>query len=399
MAEPAGVSGPDSNNSVPAIAPFEFGTAGRVLFGPGRSAELPARVANWGGCALVVTGANPDRHAPLIGELPMRAEVFVVTGEPTLQTARDAVGMARAAGADLVVAIGGGSVLDLGKAVAMLLGNGADPLDYLEVIGRGLPVTSPSVPMAAVPTTAGTGAEVTENAVLASPEHGRKASLRSSTMVPRLALVDPLLTIGCPPNVTASSGLDALTQCLEPLVSPQATPITDALAGQGLARVATGLHRAYQDGSDIAARTDMALASMLGGMALANAKLGAVHGFAGVIGGLVEAPHGAICAALLVAVTEVNVKAMRSREPANPALGRYRAAAALLTGRPAASIEDGVEWLRETIALLNIPRLADLGVPSSAGADIVTKTRTASSTKGNPIALSDDELALALSLS
>ncbi|MET0863344.1 MAG: iron-containing alcohol dehydrogenase [Nakamurella sp.] len=383
----------------PTIAPFEFGTAGRILFGAGRAAELSDRVAGWGRSALVITGSKPDRHADLIGKLPMHTDLYTVAGEPTVDTARQAVEAARAAAADQVIAIGGGSVLDLGKTVAMLVGNGGDPLDYLEVIGQGRPITAPSAPMAAVPTTAGTGAEVTENAVLASPEHGRKASLRSATMVPRLALVDPLLTVDCPPQVTASSGLDALTQCLEPLVSQQATPITDALTKEGLARAATGLRAAYLDGSDVTARTDMALASLLGGMALANAKLGTVHGFAGVIGGMVTAPHGAICAALLAAVVEVNVRALQARQPGSPALAKYRIAAALLTGNDAASIEDGVDWIRETVALLGIPPLADLGVRTAAADDIVAKTRTASSTKGNPVVLTDEELAQVLAMS
>src|SRR5207245_3337075 len=163
---------------------------------------------------------------------------------------------AREHGADVVAAVGGGSVIDLGKAVAMLLGNGGDPLDYLEVIGAGRKITRPSVPLVAVPTTAGTGAEVTANAVLASPAHRVKASLRSPTMLPRVALVDPLLTLGCPPHVTAVSGLDALTQCLEPLVSVRANPVTDGLSREGLRRAGRGLRRAHADGSDTGARTD-----------------------------------------------------------------------------------------------------------------------------------------------
>ena len=378
---------------------FDFGTANRIVFGAGRSAELPAIVRGWGGKALVCTGSRPERHGELIAALPMRSEIFRVLGEPTVEMARSAVQAARSQGADVVVAIGGGSALDLGKAVAMLLGNGGDPLDYLEVIGQGLPVTRPSVAFVAVPTTAGTGAEVTANAVLASPEHGRKASLRSELMIPRVALVDPLLTLDCPPNVTAASGVDALTQCLEPYVSAQATPLTDALAIEGLRRASTGLRAAYADGSDAAARTDMALCSLLGGMSLANAKLGAVHGFAGVIGGLIDAAHGAICAALLAAVVEVNVTALRDREPSNPALDRYRTAATLLTGRPDASVADGVDWIRETIGVLEIPGLTDLGVRPDMADDIVSKTRTASSTRGNPITLTDVELHHALALS
>ena len=378
-------------------ASFGFGTANRIVFGTGRSAELPELIRGWGGKALVCTGSRPDRHRDLIAALPMPSEIFRVVGEPTVTMARSAVEAARSShGADVVVAIGGGSALDLGKAVAMLLGNGGDPLDYLEVIGQGRPVTRPSVPFVAVPTTAGTGAEVTANAVLASPEHGRKASLRSELMIPRVALVDPLLTLDCPPSVTAASGLDALTQCLEPYVSVQASPLTDALATEGLRRASTGLRAAHADGSDVVARTDMALCSLLGGMSLANAKLGAVHGFAGVIGGLIDAAHGAICAALLTAVVEANIAALRAREPSNPALLRYRTAAALLTGSPDASAADGVDWIRESIELLGIPGLAELGVRPDMSDDIVTKTRTASSTRGNPIVLTDDELHRAL---
>ena len=378
------------------VSSFEFASADRVLFGVGRSTELPALLRALGNRVLVCTGANPERHRALISALPIPAEIFVVAGEPTVQSARSGVEAARAHGADVVVAIGGGSVLDLGKAVAMLLGNGGDPLDYLEVIGAGQPITAPSAPFIAIPTTAGTGAEVTANAVLASPEHGRKVSLRSASMLPRIAVIDPVLTLGCPPAVTAASGLDALTQCLEPYVSRQATPMTDLLAAEGLRRAATGLRAAYLDGSDLTARTDMSLCSLLGGMSLANAKLGAVHGFAGVIGGLVDAPHGAICAALLATVVEVNVGALRDRDAAGPALDRYRTAAALLTGVPAATIEDGVDWIRDTVAALGVPGLAGLGIRPDMADDIVDKTRAASSTKGNPIELTDVELRRAL---
>ena len=375
-----------------ATTSFEFATAGRIVFGAGRVAELDALIAGAGSRALVCTGSQPERHQLVIERLGLPTAVVAVSGEPTIDVARAAADAAKEHGADVVVAIGGGSVLDVGKAVAMLLGNGGDPLDYLEIVGRGQPITQPSVPYIAVPTTAGTGAEVTENAVLASPAHGRKASLRSRFMLPRVALVDPLLTLGCPPAVTASSGLDALTQCLEPLVSVQATPMTDALAREGLRRAAAGLQTAYRDGSDVAARTDMALCSMLGGLALANAKLGAVHGFAAVIGGMADAPHGAVCAALLPAVVEVNVRALRHREPENRALERYVDAARILTGRPDATIEDGIEWLRETTAALNIPGLSALGVRPDDADEIVAKARTASSMRFNPITLTDTEL-------
>jgi alcohol dehydrogenase class IV len=375
-----------------ATTSFEFATAGRIVFGAGRAAELGILVAGAGSRALVCTGSRPERHQELIDRLGMPTAVVAVSGEPTIDAARAAAGTAQAHGADLVVAIGGGSVLDVGKAVAMLLGNGGDPLDYLEVVGRGKPITRPSAPCIALPTTAGTGAEVTENAVLASPADGRKASLRSRFMLPRLALVDPLLTVSAPPDVTASSGLDALTQCLEPFVSVRAAPVTDGLAREGIRRAASGLRPAHRDGADLDARTDMALCSLLGGMALANAKLGAVHGFAGVIGGITAAAHGAVCAALLAAAVEVNVRALRAREPANPALGHYDEAACILTGQPDATVEDGIDWIRETVALLDVPALGVLGIRPEDADEIVTKAQSASSMKGNPIALTDTEL-------
>jgi alcohol dehydrogenase class IV len=373
-------------------SPFDFATAGRVMFGAGRAGELGAVAAGLGSRALVCTGSHPDRHAELLNELGVPSTTFPVSGEPTVELARQAVAAAREHGAELVVAVGGGSVIDLAKAVAMLLTNGGDPLDYLEIIGRGRPVTRRATPMIAVPTTAGTGAEVTANAVLASPADGLKASLRSPLMLPTIALVDPLLTLGCPPQVTASAGLDALTQCLEPLVSARANPMTDALARAGLSHAAAGLRRAYQDGSDTGARTQMTLCSLFGGMALANAKLGAIHGFAAVIGGMVDLPHGVACAALLAPVVEVNVRALRARQPGSPALARYAETARLLTGRPDASVDDGVDWLRHTVELLGIPGLDAVGLPGDRADHIVAKAAKASSMQGNPIVLTPDEL-------
>ena len=373
--------------------PFEFATAGRVIFGAGRSAELPALLAAYGSRALVCTGASPDRHAALLAGLGMPAVVFPVAGEPTVDLARTAAAAAREHGADVVAAIGGGSVIDTGKAAAMLLGNGGDPLDYLEVIGAGRAITRPSVPCVAVPTTAGTGAEVTANAVLASPGHKLKASLRGAQMLPRAALVDPLLTVSCPPEVTAASGMDALTQCLEPFVSPRASPLTDAVAREGIRRAAAGLRRACADGTDLGARADMAVASVAGGMALANAKLGAVHGLAGVLGGTVAVPHGVACAALLAPVIEANVAALRAGAPGHPALARYAEAAALLTGDPGAAIEDGAAWVRQTLALLGIPGLGAFGLMPGQFGEVAGQALRSSSMQGNPVALTAAGLA------
>jgi alcohol dehydrogenase class IV len=371
---------------------FEFATAGQILAGAGRAVELPGVIAGLGSRVLVCTGADPARHGGLLAGLGLPAALFSVAAEPTVELARAGVAAAREHGADVVAAVGGGSVIDLAKAVAMLLGNGGDPLDYLEVIGSGRKITQPAVPCVAVPTTAGTGAEVTANAVLASPAHGLKASLRSPLMIPRVALVDPELTVSCPPRVTAASGLDALTQCLEPFVSIRANPLTDGLAREGLRRAAAGLRAAYADGSDLGARADMAMCSLLGGIALANAKLGAVHGLAGVIGGTADVPHGLACAALLAPVTEANARALRSGPAGHPALGRYTEAARLLTGNPAASIEDGLTWIRETVSLLAVPGLADFGIGPQDAADIAAKAASSSSMQGNPVTLTHSDL-------
>jgi alcohol dehydrogenase class IV len=375
------------------VTAFEFATAGRIVAGPGRAAELPALLAGLGSRVLVCTGASPARHAGLLARLTLPVAICPVPGEPTIEQARAATAAAREHGADVVAAIGGGSVIDLGKAVAVLLGNGGDPLDYLEVVGAGQKITEPAVPCVAVPTTAGTGAEVTANAVLAAPEHRVKASLRSALMIPRVALVDPALTVSCPPPVTAASGLDALTQCLEPYVSIRANPVTDGLAREGLRRAAAGLRAAYADGGNLQARADMAMCSLLGGISLANAKLGAVHGLAGVIGGTADVPHGVACAALLVPAIEANVLALRAAgPPGQPALGRYAEAAQLLTGRAGASVGDGIAWIRETLALLGIPGLGAFGVRPEDAGDIAAKALRSSSMQGNPVALSDGDL-------
>jgi alcohol dehydrogenase class IV len=371
---------------------FEFATASRIVFGAGRVAELPAIVSGLGSRALACTGGSPGRHGELLAELGATAETFAVRGEPTVELARAGVAAARRHGADVVVAVGGGAVIDAGKAIAMLLGNGGDPLDYLEVVGAGKAIALPSVPLVAVPTTAGTGAEVTANAVLASAGHGVKASLRSPLMLPRVALVDPQLAASCPPAVTAASGLDALTQCLEPLVSVRANPVTDGLAAEGLRRAATGLRAAYADGQDLAARADMAACALLGGLSLANAKLGAVHGLAGVIGGMAPVPHGMACAALLAPVTEANVAALRSGAPDHPALGKYARAAQILAGDPGAATEDGLAWIRETVTLLGAPRLGAFGVRPGQASEIAAKAARSSSMQGNPVPLGNDEL-------
>lgn len=379
---------------------FEFATATRIMFGPGAAQQLGNVAQGLGQRALVVAGRTPSREQPLIDLLAaqgLEPVTYATPPEPSLDTARRGVDLARTHNCDLVVAIGGGSAIDAGKAIAALLTNGGDPLDYLEVIGAGQPITQPPRPLIALPTTAGTGSEVTRNAVLESPAHHVKVSMRSALMLPRVAIVDPVLTLSLPPAATASTGLDALTQLIEPFVSSRANPLTDALAQSGIVRAAGALRRAYFDGQNLAARTDMALASLLGGMALANAGLGAVHGFAAPIGGMFGAAHGATCAALLPHVMAVNVQALRTRAPDSPALARYAEVARLLTGSANTTADDGVAWVSELTADLHIPRLATYGIGSSDFTQILPRARAASSMAANPIALTDDELTEILS--
>ncbi|MGO1173073.1 MAG: iron-containing alcohol dehydrogenase [Actinomycetaceae bacterium] len=371
---------------------FSFATADRVTFGAGAADDLSTIAAGFGPRVLLVLGSSRSAdEAPVAGVGEERV-VDRVAGEPTVQGVADAVAAARELGPDVIVGVGGGSVIDTAKSVGILLRNGGEPLDYLEVVGDGKPLAPDSVPVIAVPTTAGTGAEVTANAPLLSPEHGLKASLRSPAMIPAHAVVDPLLPVSSPPAVTASSGLDALTQCLEPYTSWAANPVTDLFAAEGLRRASTGLRAAYADGSDVEARTDMALVSLLGGMALANAKLGAAHGLAAPLGGMIEAAHGEICAAVLAAATEVNVRALTEREPGSVALTRYTEASRLLTGDGAATVDDGVAWIRETARLLEVRTLGEIGLTPDRVAEAAAKGRRASSMKGNPVELIEAEV-------
>lgn len=382
---------------VPALAPasFEFATATRIVFGAGRLTEAGSLARELGQRALLVTGNAParaDRLRQILTAAGVECIPFAVAGEPTVPLAVAGSMMAREACAEFVIALGGGSALDAGKAIAALATNAGDPLDFLEVIGRAQPLRANPLPFLAIPTTAGTGAEVTRNAVLASPEHRVKVSLRSPRMLPRVALVDPELTHALPPALTASTGLDALTQLLEPFVSPRANPLTDALCRDGLARAARALPRAVADGGDAVARSDMALASLFGGLALANAGLGAVHGFAGPLGGRFDAPHGALCAALLAPVTAMNLAALRERQPDHPSLARYAEAAVLVTGRPDATADELVDWLRRLVRDLEIPPLAHWGIHLDDFPTLASAAASASSMKGNPLALTGAEL-------
>jgi alcohol dehydrogenase class IV len=382
------------------VSAFELATAGRVVFGAGAQRQVAAAVAATGARAvLLVTGASTARAATLTADLAaagLAVTAFAIGGEPTVDVARAGVAAARAAGAGAVVAMGGGSALDGGKAIAALAVNDGDALDYLEVVGAGKALARPPLPFFAVPTTAGTGSEVTRNAVLSVPGARVKASLRSPLMLPRLAAVDPELLGALPPAVVASSGLDALSQVIEPFLSIRANPLTDALARDGIGRSARTLRRAYAGelARDAGLREDLALASLTGGLCLANAGLGAVHGFAAPAGGMFGAPHGAVCAALLPHVLEVNLRALRARAPGHPALPRFRELAALLTGAPAVDVtpEDGVAFVAALTRDLAVPGLGAHGMRAADIPALVDKAKQASSMKGNPLPLTDGEL-------
>jgi alcohol dehydrogenase class IV len=369
---------------------FEFATATRIVFGEGTAATLPELVRTLGTRPLVVTGAHRERAESLVSALS--AEIFLVPGEPTVDLVREGARHAQNAGCDVIVSVGGGSAIDAGKAIAIVATNGGEPLEFLEVVGKGSAIAVPPLPFIAVPTTAGTGAEVTRNAVLGSTEHGMKASLRSQLMLPRIALVDPELTYGLPPSITVSTGLDALTQLIEPYVSARSNPLADAFCVEGIGRVAGALRRAYHDGADSEARRDMSLASLFGGLALANAGLGVVHGFASPLGGSWKAPHGALCAALLPHGMAANVAALRARAPQHPALERYTIIAGMLTGRNEASPEEGIDWVRALCTGLNVPALRAWGIAEADLPAVAEKAMHASSMKANPIPLSAEEL-------
>jgi alcohol dehydrogenase class IV len=373
----------------------DFQTAGRILFGPGVSAEAPELLAAFGPRALVVHGAQPHRAAPLLDALAARGVAvtcFPVAAEPTIALATQGAALARHARVDVVAGIGGGSVLDTAKAIAALAANPGDALTYLEVIGAAQPLPHPPLPVVALPTTAGAGSEVTRNAVLHSPQHALKVSLRHPGLLPRLAIVDPNLTQSAPPALRAATGLDALTQLIEPYVSLRANPLTDAFCRQGIPLAARAVVRVVEDASDHQALCDMSFAALLGGLALASAGLGAVHGFAAAIGGQFPAPHGAICAALLPAVIHANVHALQQRAPSSHALSRYAEIAAWLTHQPAAPPQAAAPAAAHLIRRLHIPTLSAWGVRPADIPLLAARAAQASSMKPNPILLTSNEL-------
>jgi alcohol dehydrogenase class IV len=373
---------------------FDFSTSNRILFGNGTLQQAGGLAFNLGRRALLVTGKGGADPASLIASLEA-AEVswdqFSITGEPDLDTASAGIQAGRSFNADLVIGFGGGSSLDAAKAIAALVTNPGEPLDYLEVVGRGQPLTQLPLPVLAIPTTAGTGSEVTRNAVLSVPKDHVKVSLRHPAMLPRLALVDPQLTISLPPHVTASTGMDALTQLIEPYVSTRANEMTDLFCLEGMRRAATSLVKVVENGNSLPARTDMAYASLLGGMALANAGLGAVHGLAAPIGGMFKAPHGALCAYLLPLVFRLNYQLLQKLDqPAS--LARFEKVGQILLGNANAGAREAIQWLFDLRTHLKIPSLSSYGITFNDLPQIADAGLQASSMKPNPVKLTQSQL-------
>jgi len=387
---------------------FELVGVGRIIFGSGSVERLGPIASGMGRVALVVTNAEPagsggatDDVTRELVEHGVDCAIFVQHREPTVDDVDAALQTARGGRCDIVVGLGGGSAIDCAKAVAALMTNGGSALDYMEVVGKGLKLRRPSAPWIAVPTTAGTGAEVTRNAVIGCPERNFKASIRGEHLLARAAVVDPKLGLGVPPGVTACSGMDALCQLIESYTSTGAQPITDALAAEGIPRAARSLERAVKNGSDLAAREDMALAALLSGITLTNAGLGAVHGFAAPMGANFPAPHGAICAALLPGVMAANVRALRAAQESHPMLARYATVGRLLTGRARlgdrAAPDAGVRFAADLAAAIGIPPLGKFGVTGDRVAEMVVLAKKANSMRYNPVTLSDEALTAVLS--
>lgn len=374
---------------------FEFSSAARIIFGGGKLLEIGKIVKGMGSRILLVSGRSSRKIAQissLLYQEGMQFSLFSIDREPTINDIRSGIAYSHQEGCDLVIAMGGGSVIDAGKAIACLSANEGDVVEYLEVIGQGKEISRPGLRMIAIPTTAGTGSEVTRNSVIGAPQHKVKVSIRSLYLLPSVALIDPDLSISMPPEVTAFTGMDALTQLIEPYVSNKANPLTDSFCLQGIKLAGESLLRAYEDGEDKESREKMSLASLFSGFTLANAKLGAVHGFAGVIGGMFSAPHGAICARLLSPALEVNIKSLGQKYRESHYLKRYEKIAQILTGDQESSTQDLMIFVKNLSKQLQIPPLSDYGVTKEHFPEIIVKAAGSSSMKGNPVVLSPDEL-------
>lgn len=384
------------------IKSFDFSSPVRIVFGSSVLNRIGEFSSNLGKKALIVTGSGAVDCNMLELELSnsgIAYDIFRVTHEPDMETIIHGVDMARANHNDMVISLGGGSVMDAGKAIAAMVTNPGEVIDYMEVVGGGKSVNVPGIPMIAIPTTAGTGSEVTKNAVISHPEKHVKVSMRGNGMYARVALIDPQLTISLPKSQTASTGMDALTQVIEAYLSKNANAYTDAIALEGISRGARHLFSAYRDGNDLEARENMSFTSLLSGIALANAGLGAVHGFAGVVGGMVSAAHGALCACFLPAVLRTNLAAINHLLSNEALIEKFVMISKLVTGNAQAEPYGIVEWIETLLARMQIKKLKELGVNKADFPEIIAKAKTSSSMQKNPVVLTEQELMMILEAS
>lgn len=368
------------------MQPFGFVSPRRTLFGRNCRHEAAAFIARLGARVVLVRSRSVPWALELAHELEamgLAVTEVLAQGEPTIDELRAHLEVGRDSRSDSVVAVGGGSSIDLGKALAGLLPGDSDPLDHLEIVGAGQPIIRDPLPLVAIPTTSGTGAEATKNAVIAVAEHGLKVSLRDARMIPDMAIVDPALTDGAPKAITLATGLDAITQLIESYLSIRATPVTDSLCRDGIPMGITALRKLMQD-DDPGARDAMALASHLSGLALANSGLGVVHGLAAVIGARGGA-HGAICGRLLPTALEINEAVVRQTGRPTERFDQVRAWLADGLGVEAGTASQA---LRAFVNAHDLPTLDQLGCKTPDYEAIANAALSASSTKANPVQLS-----------
>jgi alcohol dehydrogenase class IV len=376
---------------------FELASLPQIFFGAGQIQKIQTHLRSFGSRLLLVASQSALKAANLeksLIENNFEYRCFIVKGEPTTDVVDQGVVVGREFKAEIVVGLGGGSALDAGKAIAGLITNRGLAFDYLEVVGKGLPIKNAALPYIAIPTTAGTGTEVTKNAVILSQKDKYKASIRSPFLIPKIAIVDPSLTLRVPATITASTGLDALTQLIEAYTSNKSQPITDALALMGIQKAVNSLEIAYKQGDNLAAREDMALAALLSGICLANAGLGAVHGFASPLGAII--PHGVACAALLAAVVDQNIQSLKAKAPNSPTLLKYAKLGELITVKtyqhPEKAHRALVQALRTLTRNLKIPALSTFGLKETEIPDLIAKVKKSSSIRYNPVELEEAAL-------
>ena len=374
---------------------FQFRTPKNLIIGDGTISQLEALAITLPTPIAVITGARKDRHNLLWASLSKFEQDLIPLinkGEPTIDELIKLTKFTRKKGCKSVIAMGGGSVIDMGKAISALLVNTQHPNNYLEIIGKSLPLDYPAVPMIAIPTTAGTGAEATRNSVISIPNKKVKVSLRHSSMIPETVIIDPILTLSTPRNITTASGLDALTQLIEAFCSNRAHPLTDALCRSGLNNFSLALENTLDDGNNLKARSHLAHAALMSGIALTHVGLGSVHGFAGPLGGRLKKSHGEICATLLPIAIETNIRALQKRDTSQNIINKYNEAASLVLNNPKAKSDDLCIWIRNILSQMCVPKLHDLGFRESDMITTIKQAQKSSSMKSNPVELTETEL-------